>query len=93
MPQKEYYQTQYEILRSRAIARDVIEQLNLLEHDFQPKPSMLSWVINDIKQWVKQYIPQKPQTLPSTADAQQAYENECRKLSPRFAAAEYSSNP
>jgi len=82
---KEYYQTQYEILRSRAIARDVIEQLNLLEHrDFQPKPSMLSWVINDIKQWVKQYIPQKPQTLPSTADAQQAYEKRMQKIITAF---------
>jgi succinoglycan biosynthesis transport protein ExoP len=47
---KEYYLTQFEILKSRSIAQTVIEKLKLEEHpDFIGEPSIVRTFINDIK--------------------------------------------
>ncbi|MCP4322079.1 MAG: polysaccharide biosynthesis tyrosine autokinase [Alteromonadales bacterium] len=48
---KEYYLTQFEILKSRKIAQTVIEKLNLKEHaDFIEKPSAVRDFIKGIKE-------------------------------------------
>ncbi|KHM46526.1 chain-length determining protein [Pseudoalteromonas distincta] len=51
---KEYYLTQFEILKSDSIGREVITKLNLEEHgDFIPKPSLMG----EIKGYVKGLLP------------------------------------
>ncbi len=51
--QKEYYLTQFEILKSKQLAIKVIESLNLSEHpEFQPKPSFIGSSIASIKEAV-----------------------------------------
>lgn len=68
---KEYYQTQFEILKSDSIAREVITKLNLKEHkDFISKPSFL----NELKKAIKKQLPflnkneQKPVSLERQAE-------------------------
>lgn len=54
---QEYYLTQHEVLKSNSIARQVIERLNLAEHeDFQAKPSLL----NEVKKSIKASLPFLP---------------------------------
>ena len=56
---KEYYLTQFEILKSRTIAQTVIEKLNLAEHpDFISKPSGTRAFIDNIKASLP-FIPKK----------------------------------
>ena len=51
---KEYYLTQFEILKSDSIGREVITKLNLEEHgDFIPKPSLMG----EVKGYVKGLLP------------------------------------
>ncbi|MBB1355175.1 Wzz/FepE/Etk N-terminal domain-containing protein, partial [Pseudoalteromonas sp. SR45-5] len=51
---KEYYLTQFEILKSDSIGREVITKLNLEEHsDFIPKPSFMG----EVKGYVKGLLP------------------------------------
>lgn len=48
---KEYYLTQFEVIKSDSIAREVINKLNLKEHsDFIPKPSFLGQLKLSIKE-------------------------------------------
>jgi len=56
---KEYYLTQFEILKSRTIAKTVIEKLNLKEHpDFIAQASTARYFINVVKQALP-FIPAK----------------------------------
>ena len=56
---KEYYLTQFEILKSRKIALAVVEQLDLKNHpDFIGKPSFVREIINDIKSALP-FVPKK----------------------------------
>jgi capsular exopolysaccharide synthesis family protein len=56
---KEYYLTQFEILKSRTIAQAVIEKLNLKEHpDFIGKPSVIRDSIKNFKESLP-FIPKK----------------------------------
>ncbi|ETJ48323.1 GumC family protein [Pseudoalteromonas agarivorans] len=51
---KEYYQTQFEVIKSDSIAREVITKLDLRTHqDFISKPS----VINEFKTFIKDQFP------------------------------------
>lgn len=51
---KEYYQTQFEVIKSDSIAREVITKLNLAEHpDFINKPS----ISDELKSMAKQLLP------------------------------------
>ena len=66
---KEYYTTQFEILKSRKIAQAVVEKLNLQNHpDFIAEPSFKSEVINDIKSAIP-FLPKKQPVILS-ADEQ-----------------------
>ena len=70
---KEYYLTQFEILKSRRIARKVIERLNLSQHsDFIAKPSF----IGDLKKNIRAAIPflPKKEVVTLSAEAQAEYE-------------------
>ena len=52
--QKEYYLTQFEVIKSDSIAREVITKLDLKAHtDFIPKPSF----IGEVKAYVKELFP------------------------------------
>jgi len=52
--QKEYYLTQFEVIKSDSIAREVITKLDLKSHkDFIPKPSAIS----EVKEAIKSYLP------------------------------------
>lgn len=67
---KEYYLTQFEVLKSNSIAREVIEKLNLAEHpDFISKPSLSA----EFKNYLKGLLPFLPQKEPdsSATDVQQ----------------------
>lgn len=56
---KEYYLTQFEILKSRTIAQAVIEKLNLKEYpDFIGKPSIIRDYLKDFKEALP-FIPKK----------------------------------
>lgn len=56
-----YYQTQYEILKSRSLAGSVIEELNLKESpEFAPMPP--GW-IGELKAWVKNLLPPEKERL------------------------------
>ncbi|MBU2870042.1 polysaccharide biosynthesis tyrosine autokinase [Colwellia sp. E2M01] len=56
---KEYYLTQFEILKSRTVAQAVVEQLDLKNHpDFIGKPSFISNLVKDIKKGLP-FIPEK----------------------------------
>ncbi|MEP0356784.1 polysaccharide biosynthesis tyrosine autokinase [Paraglaciecola sp.] len=47
---KEYYATQFEILKSRGIAETVVQRLNLKDHpDFIGKPSFVKGLVADLK--------------------------------------------
>ena len=66
---KEYYLTQFEILKSRKIAQAVVEKLNLKNHpDFIEKPSFVSELVSGIKGAIP-FIPQQKATVLS-ADEQ-----------------------
>jgi succinoglycan biosynthesis transport protein ExoP len=59
---KEYYLTQFEILKSRKIAQAVVEKLDLQNHpDFIGKPSFIREFINDAKSAIP-FLPQKKST-------------------------------
>jgi len=65
---KEYYLTQFEILKSRSIAQIVIEKLNLKEHpDFIGNPSAIRTFIKDVKQSLP-FIPKKQIVTLSTTE-------------------------
>ncbi len=56
---KEYYLTQFEIIKSRKIAEVVVQRLNLKEHrDFIPKPSIIRNFIDEVKSEIP-FIPKK----------------------------------
>ncbi|GAB3014966.1 GumC family protein [Bowmanella dokdonensis] len=89
---KEYFQTQYEVLRSRQIAQGVVEKLNLTEHPYfdpaQQPPSLLpfdEWK-NQARQWLKEHLTflQREQTQVATPDQEQA--GKLRKVVDRFRA-------
>ena len=68
---KEYYLTQFEILKSRTIAQAVIEKLNLKDHpDFIGKPSAVRTFISDVKQSMP-FIPKKKAVTLSTTEQEQ----------------------
>jgi succinoglycan biosynthesis transport protein ExoP len=68
---KEYYLTQFEILKSRTIAQTVIEKLNLKEHpDFIGKPSVVRTFINDVKKSIP-FIPKKKTEILSPIEQDQ----------------------
>jgi capsular exopolysaccharide synthesis family protein len=70
---KEYYLTQFEILKSNRIARMVITRLNLAEHeDFIAKPS----VLGDIKASIKGMLPFLPEKELVTLTAEEQAELE-----------------
>ena len=69
---KEYYLTQFEILKSRGIAKSVIEEFNLKEHaDYLPQDSILSGLKNSLK--ALPFLPQKKK-FPLSAEEQEAAE-------------------
>lgn len=76
---KEYFQTQFEILRSRQIAERVIDKLNLLQDPrmtqskkFSSVP-MLTSALADTKNWIKSVLPFLPQkSAVSRTDAEVA---------------------
>ncbi|WP_299200256.1 polysaccharide biosynthesis tyrosine autokinase [uncultured Amphritea sp.] len=56
----EYYQTQFEILRSRQLAEKVIDKLNLIDHpEFNPEPSAFSFNWRD---WLPVARPKESKT-------------------------------
>ncbi|CAM2897360.1 chain-length determining protein [Pseudoalteromonas atlantica] len=56
--QKEYYLTQFEVIKSDSIAREVIRKLELKSHpDFIAKPSAFNQLKTLIKQELKPYLP------------------------------------
>ncbi|MDE3270658.1 GumC family protein [Pseudoalteromonas sp. G4] len=60
---KEYYLTQFEILKSNTIAKQVIEKLNLAEHpEFNKPPSFTSELKKDIKAAIP-FLPKKEKVL------------------------------
>ena len=60
---KEYYTTQFEILKSRKIAQAVVEKLNLQNHpDFISQPTLKSELINDIKGAIP-FLPEKKASI------------------------------
>ena len=61
---RDYYQTQYEILKSRSLALKVIKALDL-EHnpEFMPKPPTL---IGSIISWIKGIFPSKKESRPKS---------------------------
>ncbi len=60
---KEYYLTQFEILKSNTIAKQVIEKLNLAEHpEFNKPPSFTSQLKKDIKAAIP-FLPKNEKTL------------------------------
>ena len=70
--QKEYYLTQFEVIKSDSKAREVITKLNLSEHpDFISKPSL----IGELKSYLKGVIPflptQDPDDLLSLEEQQE----------------------
>jgi succinoglycan biosynthesis transport protein ExoP len=68
---KEYYLTQFEILKSRTIAQTVIEKLNLKEHpDFIGKPSVVRTFINDVKKSIP-FIPKQKAVMLSPIEQEQ----------------------
>lgn len=68
---KEYYLTQFEILKSRSIAQTVIEKLHLKEHpDFVGKPSIVRTFINDVKKSLP-FIPKKEIVTLSSTELEQ----------------------
>lgn len=68
---KEYYLTQFEILKSRSIAQTVIEKLNLKEHpDFVGKPSVVRTLIDDVKRSLP-FIPKKEIVTLSTVEQEE----------------------
>ncbi|WP_338367448.1 polysaccharide biosynthesis tyrosine autokinase [uncultured Pseudoalteromonas sp.] len=61
---KEYYQTQFEVMKSDSIAREVITKLNLNEHkDFITKPSALSELNKAIKKQFPFLNKKEPKTI------------------------------
>lgn len=60
---QDYYQTQYELLKSRTLAERVINQLGLAE---LPTPPSL---IGEIKQWTMSWLPQTSQTDRTSSDS------------------------
>jgi len=55
----EYYLTQFEIIKSQELAREVVHLLNLKEHpDFMPKESFIGNLIKKLP-----FIPEKPETF------------------------------
>ncbi|PHS12303.1 MAG: chain-length determining protein [Kangiella sp.] len=74
---KEYYLTQFEIIKSRDIARKVIDKLNLKEHvDFIGKPSFLGKI--------KASIPFLPKRKPSNMTSEESDEHQMQGLIKRF---------
>tara|TARA_R110001583_G_scaffold40193_1_gene128596 strand:- start:1117 stop:3363 length:2247 start_codon:yes stop_codon:yes gene_type:complete len=73
---KEYYTTQFEILKSRKIAQSVIEKLDLQNHpDFIAEPSLGREFINDIKNAIP-FLPKKqPVTLPADDQAEMSLQS------------------
>ena len=68
---KEYYLTQFEILKSRTIAQKVIEKLNLKDHpDFIGKPSAVRTFIKDVKQSLP-FIPKNKAAALSLVEQEQ----------------------
>jgi succinoglycan biosynthesis transport protein ExoP len=68
---KEYYLTQFEILKSRTIAQTVIQKLNLKEHpDFIAKPSIIRTFTKSIKESLP-FIPKKQAATLSIAEQEQ----------------------
>ncbi|MBR9783489.1 MAG: polysaccharide biosynthesis tyrosine autokinase [Gammaproteobacteria bacterium] len=61
---KEYFETQYEILKSRQIAEKVVDKLNLVEHPLYNKEESngISSFIKDLKSTIKEGLPFLPQT-------------------------------
>ncbi|NMM39530.1 GumC family protein [Pseudoalteromonas arctica] len=70
---KEYYLTQFEVIKSNSIAREVITKLNLKEHtDFVAKPSLTG----ELKGMVKQFLPflNKKESSALSAEEQAGHE-------------------
>ncbi|TYK64783.1 GumC family protein [Colwellia echini] len=60
---KEYYLTQFEVLKSRKIAQAVVEKLDLINHpDFIGKPSAIREFIKDVKSNIP-FLPQKKEVV------------------------------
>ncbi|MEE2024491.1 MULTISPECIES: GumC family protein [Alkalimonas] len=69
--QQEYYQTQFEILKSRAIAERVFRQLNLAEHpEFQSEPSLTAKLRSSID-----FLPKAP-ALPAEEVAERRFKRQ-----------------
>lgn len=67
--QKEYYLTQFEILKSKAIAQQVIEKLDLANHpEFNKPPSFVSEIKSNLKKSIP-FFPAKPKAEVSDAIA------------------------
>ncbi|MGB3724223.1 MAG: polysaccharide biosynthesis tyrosine autokinase [Glaciecola sp.] len=74
---KEYFQTQYEILRSRQIASRVVDRLSLHENEYfnsdmiKANQSGFASLISSLKSSVKSALPFLPQAQPKTYTEQQ----------------------
>ena len=74
---KEYFQTQYEILKSRQIAGLVVDKLNLVEHPlFDPLQDAeqgfsFNELKDDLRKWLKQHFTFLPQSTPNSLTPEQ----------------------
>ncbi|GGD76752.1 GumC family protein [Lacimicrobium alkaliphilum] len=65
--QQEYYLTQFEIIKSRAVAERVFDQFNILEHpEFQGKSSLINQGIKLVKSQLP-FLPEEPSLNPEAA--------------------------
>ncbi|WP_372760471.1 GumC family protein [Pseudoalteromonas sp.] len=75
--QKEYYLTQFEVMKSDSIAREVIAKLDLQSHiDFTPKPS----IFNELNILIKEYLPFLNQTETKLLSHQEQQEEKMQDM-------------
>lgn len=67
--QKEYFQTQYEILKSKKIAAKVISDLDLVNNPYFIDPNAKPSLIKQLKNLIKGWLPFMPQKSTSEPDA------------------------
>src|SRR5437773_1677480 len=72
----QFYKTQYEILKSRALAERVVRDEGLESHpvfgggktNVTAKDGLVSGLLKELKNWAKGFMPAKPQPTPTAPD-------------------------
>ena len=82
---KEYFQTQYEILRSRQIAEKVVDKLNLVNHPIYARneETGVAGFISGIKTKLSQLLPFLPQTSPASMTQEERREAKREQVTAR----------